>query len=107
MTALEVQDTSAADATIASDRRRKADVLIVVLRKPSASEESVNTINNYVARGQPDWNHEVLDELNVWNGRSLNFYSSVYFFAEPLALSTGYFSLLRAILSRMISFTSS
>jgi hypothetical protein len=54
VTALEVQDTSAADATNASNRRRKADVLIVVLRKSSASEESVNTINTYVARGQPD-----------------------------------------------------
>jgi hypothetical protein len=51
---LEVQDTSAADATIASDRRRKADVLIVVLRKSSTSEESVNTKSTYVARGQPD-----------------------------------------------------
>jgi hypothetical protein len=49
VTALEAQDTSAADATMASDRRSKADVLIVVLRKSSAGEESVNTRSMYVA----------------------------------------------------------
>ena len=73
---LEVQDNSVADATIANDRRRKADVLIVVLRKSSTSEESVNTKSIYVARGQPERNHEVLDEFNEWrqeqNAQSAN-----------------------------------